>query len=147
MPKMRVAQISKPGASFELVEREIPQPPRGHVRVKLDACGICHSDSLVKEGHWPGIEYPRVPGHEVAGVVDAIGEGVVEWKSGEQVGVGWHGGHCGYCDNCRDGQFFRCTEALAITSISFDGGKARFRAVLTTNQGPDNTKSHEREGL
>ena len=122
MAKMRVAQISKPGASFELVEREIPQPPPDHIRIKVEACGICHSDSLVKEGHWPGIQYPRVPGHEVAGVVDAVGEGVAQWKPGERVGVGWHGGHCGHCDNCRSGQFFACTEALKVTGISFDGG-------------------------
>ncbi len=122
MAKMRVAQISKPGGSFELVERDIPQPPAGHVRVKVEACGICHSDSLVKEGHWPGIQYPRVPGHEVAGVVDGVGEDVVQWKAGDRVGVGWHGNHCGYCDNCRSGQFFGCTEALKVTGISFDGG-------------------------
>ena len=126
MAKMRVAQISKPGAPFELVEREIPQPPAGHIRIKVEACGICHSDSLVKEGHWPGIQYPRVPGHEVAGVVDAVGEGVPQWKHGDRVGVGWHGGHCGYCDNCRSGQFFACTEALKVTGISFDGGYGEY---------------------
>src|SRR5215472_8841278 len=96
MAKMRVAQISRPGAPFEIVQREIPKPPPGHVRIKVEACGICHSDSLVKEGKWPGIQYPRVPGHEVAGVVEALGEGVVQWKPGDRVGVGWHGGHCGF---------------------------------------------------
>lgn len=122
MPKMRVAQIAKPGGAFEIVEREIPHPAAGWVRVKVQACGICHSDSLVKEGHWPGLQYPRVPGHEVVGIVDAGGAGVTQWKSGQRVGVGWHGGHCGACDACRNGDFFGCTVALQITGISFDGG-------------------------
>lgn len=122
MPKMRVAQIARAGGAFEMVEREIPQPAAGWVRVKVQACGICHSDSLVKEGHWPGLQYPRVPGHEVVGVVDAVGAGVTQWKPGQRVGVGWHGGHCGACDACRNGDFFGCTVALQITGISFDGG-------------------------
>ena len=123
---MRVAQITRPGAPFELVEREIPQPQAGWVRIKVQACGICHSDSLVKEGHWPGLQYPRVPGHEVAGVVDAVGAGVPQWKPGQRVGVGWHGGHCGHCDACRSGDFFGCQAALQITGISFDGGYADY---------------------
>ena len=122
MPKMRVAQVARAGGAFELVEREIPQPGPGWVRLKVQACGICHSDSLVKEGHWPGIQYPRVPGHEVVGVVDAVGTGVTQWKPGQRVGVGWHGGHCGACDACRNGDFFGCTVALQVTGISFDGG-------------------------
>ena len=126
MPKMRVAQIARPGAPFEVVEREIPQPQAGWVRIKVQACGICHSDSLVKEGHWPGLQYPRVPGHEVAGVVDAVGAGVPQWKPGQRVGVGWHGGHCGRCDACRSGDFFGCQAALQITGISFDGGYADY---------------------
>jgi D-arabinose 1-dehydrogenase-like Zn-dependent alcohol dehydrogenase len=126
MAKMRVAQVPGKGAAFELVEREIPQPTAGHVRIKVEACGICHSDSLVKEGLWPGIQYPRVPGHEVVGVVDAVGDGVAQWQKGQRVGVGWHGGHCGYCDNCRSGQFFACTEALKVTGISFDGGYGEY---------------------
>ena len=126
MPKMRAAQIARPGGPFELVEREIPQPGAGQVRVKVQACGICHSDSLVKEGHWPGIQYPRIPGHEVVGTVDAVGAGVVQWKPGQRVGVGWHGGHCGYCDACRNGDFFGCKVALQITGISFDGGYAEY---------------------
>ncbi len=126
MPKMRAAQIARPGGPFELVEREIPQPGAGQVRVKVQACGICHSDSLVKEGHWPGIQYPRVPGHEVVGTVDAVGAGVVQWKPGQRVGVGWHGGHCGYCDACRSGDFFACKVALQVTGISFDGGYAEY---------------------
>ena len=126
MPKMRVAQIARPGAPFEVVEREIPQPQAGWVRIKVQACGICHSDSLVKEGHWPGLQYPRVPGHEVAGVVDAVGPGVAQWKPGQRVGVGWHGGHCGHCDACRSGDFFGCQVALQIAGISFDGGYADY---------------------
>ena len=126
MPKMRAAQIARPGGPFELVEREIPQPGAGQVRVKVQACGICHSDSLVKEGHWPGLQYPRVPGHEVVGLVDAVGAGVPQWQPGQRVGVGWHGGHCGHCDACRSGNFFACTVALQITGISFDGGYADY---------------------
>jgi D-arabinose 1-dehydrogenase-like Zn-dependent alcohol dehydrogenase len=126
MPKMRVAQIARPGGPFELVEREIPQPQAGCVRIKVQACGICHSDSLVKEGHWPGLQYPRVPGHEVSGIVDAVGAGVAQWKPGQRVGVGWHGGHCGHCDACRSGDFFGCQVALQITGISFDGGYADY---------------------
>ena len=126
MPKMRAAQITRPGGPFEIVEREIPQPPAGHVRIKVQACGICHSDSLVKEGHWPGLQYPRVPGHEAVGVVDAVGAGVTQWKPGQRVGVGWHGGNCGLCDNCRNGDFFACTVNLQVTGISFDGGYADY---------------------
>src|SRR5437016_5932363 len=126
MPKMRAAQIARPGGSFEIVEREIPQPSPGWVRIKVQACGICHSDSLVKEGHWPGLQYPRVPGHELVGVVDAVGTGVAQWKPGQRVGVGWHGGHCGHCDACRRGDFFGCNVALQITGISFDGGYAEY---------------------
>jgi len=126
MAKMRAAQINRPGGPFEIVEREIPQPGAGQVRIKVQACGICHSDSLVKEGHWPGLQYPRVPGHEVVGVVDAVGAGVSQWAPGQRVGVGWHGGHCGACDNCRRGDFFGCTVNLQITGISFDGGYADY---------------------
>jgi len=131
MPKMRVAQISKPGGNFELVERDIPAPGPGWVRIKVQACGICHSDSLIKEGHWPGLQYPRVPGHEVVGTVDALGEGVTLWKVGQRVGVGWHGGHCGQCDNCRNGNFFGCTNGLLTTGISFDGGYSEYMVAPT----------------
>jgi D-arabinose 1-dehydrogenase-like Zn-dependent alcohol dehydrogenase len=126
MPKMRSAQITRPGGPFELVERDIPQPTAGQVRIKIQACGICHSDALVKEGRWPGLQYPRVPGHEVIGIVDAVGAGVAQWQPGQKVGVGWHGGHCGYCDACRRGDFFGCTVALQVTGISFDGGYADY---------------------
>jgi D-arabinose 1-dehydrogenase-like Zn-dependent alcohol dehydrogenase len=126
MAKMRAAAVSRAGGPIELVERDIPEPGYGQVRVKVQACGICHSDSLVKEGHWPGITYPRIPGHEVVGLVDKVGEGVDWWKPGQRVGVGWHGGHCGHCDNCRAGNFFGCSVNLQITGISFDGGYAEY---------------------
>jgi D-arabinose 1-dehydrogenase-like Zn-dependent alcohol dehydrogenase len=126
MTTMRVAQVAGAGAPLEIVEREIPQPGAGWVRVKVEACGICHSDSLVKEGHWPGLQYPRVPGHEVVGTVDAVGAGVTQWKPGQRVGVGWHGGHCGHCDACRNGDFFACQVDLKVTGISFDGGYAEY---------------------
>jgi len=118
---MKAVQISKPGGDFEVVERPIPQPGRGQVRIKVEACGICHSDALVKEGHWPGIQYPRVPGHEIAGRIDAVGPEVTVWKAGQRVGVGWHGGHCFECDSCRRGDFALC-QNQRITAISYDGG-------------------------
>jgi D-arabinose 1-dehydrogenase-like Zn-dependent alcohol dehydrogenase len=126
MSKMRVVQISRPGGPFEIVEREIPEPVAGSVRIKVQACGICHSDSLTKDGAMPGIQYPRVPGHEVVGVIDAIGSGVARWKVGQRVGVGWHGGHCGYCDACRHGDSFACQTATKITGITYDGGYAEY---------------------
>ena len=126
MPKMRAAQIARAGGAFELVEREIPQPAAGQVRIKVQACGVCHSDSVVKDGLWPGLQFPRVPGHEVIGVVDALGAGVTQFKPGDRVGVGWHGNNCGKCDHCRNGDFFGCTVALQVTGISFDGGYADY---------------------
>jgi D-arabinose 1-dehydrogenase-like Zn-dependent alcohol dehydrogenase len=105
---MKVAQISKPGGDFEIVEREIPNPGAGEVRIKVQACGVCHSDMFTKEGAWTGIQYPRIPGHEVAGVVDELGAGVTTWKKGQRVGVGWHGGHDGTCGPCRRGDFNNC---------------------------------------
>ena len=131
MSKMRAAQVSRPNGPFEVVEREIPQPGAGSVRIKVQACGVCHSDALVKEGHWPGLSYPRVPGHEVIGVIDAVGTGVAGWVSGQRVGVGWHGGHCGRCDSCRRGDFFACQLALQITGITFDGGYADYMIAPT----------------
>ena len=121
MAKMKVAVVTKPGADFEIQEREIPKPGAGEVRIKVQACGICFSDHLVKDGLWPGIAYPRVPGHEVAGVVDEVGEGVTEWKKGDRVGTGWHGGHDFVCDSCRRGDFITCKNE-AITGITRDGG-------------------------
>ena len=108
MSRMQVAQISKPGGDFELVEREVPEPAAAQVRIKVEACGVCHSDAFVKEGAFPGIAYPRVPGHEVIGTVDALGEGVTHWQPGQRVGVGWHGGHCGICASWRRGDFVTC---------------------------------------
>src|SRR5262245_11523791 len=113
-PNMRAVQVTKAKGPFETVERKTPEPAAGFVRVKIEACGICHSDALTKEGGWPGIQYPRVPGHEIAGVVDAVGAGVAGWKLGERVGIGWHGGHCGYCDSCRRGDFVTCQVAFQI---------------------------------
>src|SRR2546429_5640161 len=123
--KMRAAQISKPGADWELVERDIPEPGAGQVRVKVDACGICHSDMFVKEGLWPGLQYPRVPGHEIGGRVDAIGGNVTEWKKGQRVGVGWHGGHCFVCEHCRRGDFAMCVNRK-VPGFDFDGGYAEY---------------------
>src|SRR5579864_8941721 len=121
MPKMRAIQVSKAGGPFEMVEREVPQPGPRQVRVKVQACGLCHSDSLTKEGHWPGIKYPRVPGHEIAGVIDAVGSDVPQWKPGQRVGVGWLGSYCGYCESCRRGSFVTCANQL-ISGITMDGG-------------------------
>ncbi len=122
---MKVAQISKAGADFEIVEREIPKPGVGHVLIKVQACGVCHSDVFTKEGYWPGIQYPRVPGHEVAGIIDELGAGVSEWKKGQRVGVGWHGGHDGTCLACRRGDFGNC-QNLKIAGISYDGGYQQY---------------------
>jgi len=123
--KMKAAQISRSGGDFELVERDIPEPGPGQVRVKVEACGICHSDVLVKEGLWPGLQYPRVPGHEIAGRIDAVGGGVATWKEGQRVGVGWHGGHDFLCDQCRRGDFAMCANRK-VTGIDFDGGYAEY---------------------
>jgi D-arabinose 1-dehydrogenase-like Zn-dependent alcohol dehydrogenase len=123
--RMKAVQVSKPGGDFELVERSIPEPGSGQVRVKVEACGICHSDMLVKEGLLPGIQYPRIPGHEIAGRVDAVGDAVTNWKSGQRVGVGWHGGHDFVCDECRRGDFGMCANRK-VTGIDFDGGYAEY---------------------
>ncbi|HKF52240.1 MAG TPA: alcohol dehydrogenase [Candidatus Acidoferrales bacterium] len=122
---MKVAQIPKAGADFEIVQREIPKPEAGQVRIKVEACGVCHSDVLVKEGGWPGQEYPRVPGHEVAGTVDEVGAGVKEWKKGQRVGVGWFGGQDNTCPECRRGDFVNCSN-LKIAGISYDGGYQQY---------------------
>src|SRR6266700_3445057 len=121
MAKMKVVQVPKQGADFEIVERDIPSPDAGHVRIRVQACGICHSDSPVKEGYWPGIQYTRVPGHKVAGVIDGVGSGVTGWKKGQRVGVVWHGGQGGTCLPWRRGDFANCRN-LRICGISFDGG-------------------------
>src|SRR5262249_41078819 len=125
MAAMRVAQVSRPKGPFEIVERPIPEPGPGTVRIKVQACGICHSDSVTKEGLFPNIRYPRVPGHEVAGVIDAVGPGVPGWQPGPEVGAGWDGGYCGYCDHCRRGEFFACDRGQ-ITGVTYDGGYGEY---------------------
>jgi D-arabinose 1-dehydrogenase-like Zn-dependent alcohol dehydrogenase len=125
MTQMKSAQVSGPGADFQIVEREIAEPDARHVRIKVQACGVCHSDVLTKEGLWPGIQYPRVPGHEVAGIIDTVGAGVSEWTKGQRVGVGWHGGHDGTCRECRRGDFGNCKNAQ-VCGISYDGGYQQY---------------------
>ena len=126
MAKMRVVQVARPKGPLEIVEREIPEPDAGMVRIKVQACGVCHSDMLTKDGIIPGIQYPRVPGHEVVGLIDAVGPGVPRWTPGLQVGVGWNGGYCGYCDSCRRGNFFACQTSTQVTGITRDGGYADY---------------------
>ena len=125
MSQMTAVQIPSPGAPFEVIKREIPAPGANQVRIKVQACGICHSDMFVKEGVWPGLQYPRVTGHEVAGVVDEVGVGVTAWKKGQRVGVGWHGGHCGQCAPCRRGDFMGCRN-FQVTGFQEDGGYAQY---------------------
>jgi D-arabinose 1-dehydrogenase-like Zn-dependent alcohol dehydrogenase len=125
MSKMRAIQVTGPKQPFELVQRDIPEPTSKTVRVKVQACGICHSDSLTKEGTFPGLKYPRVPGHEIAGIIDALGAEVVDWKVGQKVGIGWHGGHCGHCESCRRGDFITCSK-LQIPGVTYDGGYAEY---------------------
>ena len=122
---MKVAQVPSPGADFQIVQREIPKPAAGHVRIKVLACGVCHSDVLTKEGLWPGIQYPRIPGHEVAGIIDEVGEGVSAWTKGQRVGVGWHGGQDNTCRECRRGDFRNC-QNLKVCGISYDGGYQQY---------------------
>lgn len=125
---MKAAQVAEPGGPFEIVERDIPDPEPGEVRVEVEACGVCHSDVFVKQGWMPNIEYPRVPGHEIVGRVDAVGEDVEAWEGGSRVGVGWHGGHCFTCGSCRDGDFLLCDHE-EITGVTFDGGYAEYATV------------------
>jgi D-arabinose 1-dehydrogenase-like Zn-dependent alcohol dehydrogenase len=125
MRKMQAVQVAKAGGPLELVERDVPDPPPGHVLIKVQACGICHSDSFTKDGMWPGLKFPRVPGHEIAGVIDKLGADVEDWQAGERIGVGWHGGHCGHCESCRHGDFVLCKSAL-VPGISYDGGYAQY---------------------
>lgn len=131
MSKMKVAQINFPGGDFQLAEREIPQPQPNQVRVKVEACGVCHGDVFVKEGFMPGIKYPRIPGHEIAGVIDKVGDGVTAYKPGQRIGVGWHGGHCFQCQPCLQGDFSNCHNSL-ITGMDFDGGYAEYMVVSTS---------------
>ena len=132
MAKMRAVQVPRPGGPLELVEREIPEPAAGAVRIRVEACGVCHSDSVTKEGLFPGIAYPRVPGHEVIGRLDAAGPGVRGWSPGERVGVGWHGGNCGYCDACRRGDAFACETETLVTGVTSDGGYADYMTAPAT---------------
>jgi D-arabinose 1-dehydrogenase-like Zn-dependent alcohol dehydrogenase len=132
MATMRVAQVPQPNGPLELVEREIPQPSAGQVRIKVQACGVCHSDSVTKQGLFPNIQYPRVPGHEVIGSVDTIGSGVAGWSAGQRVGVGWHGGNCGYCDACRRGDAFACETETLMTGVTSDGGYAEYMIAPAT---------------
>jgi D-arabinose 1-dehydrogenase-like Zn-dependent alcohol dehydrogenase len=125
MARMKAVQVPKPGADFEIVEREIPEPGPRQVRIRVQACGVCHSDVVTKDGLFPGISYPRVPGHEVAGVIDEVGAGVKNWKKGERVGVGWHGGQDGTCLACRRGDFANCASTI-VCGISYDGGYQEF---------------------
>src|SRR5256712_4882861 len=125
---MRAVQVSKAGGAFELVERELPEPAPGQIRIQVEACGVCHSDSFVKAGAFPGLSLPRIPGHEIAGRVDTVGANVSGWKKGDRVGVGWHGGHCFVCNACRKGLFINC-EKEQITGISYDGGYAEYVVV------------------
>jgi alcohol dehydrogenase, propanol-preferring len=126
--KMRAVQVAKAGGPFELVQKDVPEPAAREVRIRVEACGICHSDAIVKGGAYPGLALPRVPGHEIAGRIDAVGADVVGWKPGDRVGVGWHGGHCFRCTPCRKGWFINC-ERARITGISFDGGYAEYVVV------------------
>ena len=128
MARMKAVQAMKAGADWELVERDIPQPAPNQVRVKVQACGVCHSDMFVKEGQWPGLKFPRVPGHEIAGLIDEVGSAVSAWRKGQRVGVGWHGGHCGHCDSCRKGDFILCRSGQ-VCGISYDGGWAEYVVV------------------
>jgi D-arabinose 1-dehydrogenase-like Zn-dependent alcohol dehydrogenase len=144
MPKMKVAQVAKANATLEVVERDVPDPASRQVRIKVEACGVCHSDVITVTGAFPGIQYPRVPGHEVVGIIDAVGAEVPGWKKGMRVGVGWHGGHCGHCPSCRRGDFITCRNGQ-VPGISYDGGYAEymlapFEALAAV---PDDLKSAE----
>jgi propanol-preferring alcohol dehydrogenase len=125
MQTMTAMQVTRAGGEFEAVQRQLPEPAANQVRIKIEACGICHSDAMVKDGHWPGLQYPRIPGHEVAGRIDKVGSDVSVWKVGQRVGVGWYGGHCSECERCRAGDFIDCVNAH-ITGISSDGGYAEY---------------------
>jgi D-arabinose 1-dehydrogenase-like Zn-dependent alcohol dehydrogenase len=141
MPKMRAIQVSKRGGPLELVELPIPEPAEGEVRVKVEACGVCHSDLLAVEGLLPGTSFPRIPGHEVMGVVDAVAPDVRGFRRGERVGIGWNGGYCGACDPCRRGLFFGCSTTTRITGIQRDGGYAEYVCALAS------ALAHVPEGL
>lgn len=145
MATMKAIQVTRAKGPFELVERQIPEPGTGEVRIKVEACGICHSDVFVKDGLWPGITYPRIPGHEVSGYVDKVGREVNQWNSGDRVGIGWHGGHCFQCELCRIGDFINCQQGQ-VAGISYDGGYAEYmvapqEALARMPEGLDLVKS------
>ena len=142
MPKMRAVQVTRAGGDFEPTERDVPEPGAGEIRIRVEACGICHSDALVKSGSFPGLTLPRIPGHEIAGRVDKVGANVTAWKTGDRVGVGWHGGHCFQCTPCRKGLFINCEKAK-VTGLSFDGGYAEFVVVpfVAAARIPDSLKA------
>ena len=144
MTRMKVVQVGKPSAGLEMVERDIPEPKSRQVRIKVQACGVCHSDMFTVAGAFPGIQYPRVPGHEVVGLIDSVGPDVPDWKSGMRVGVGWHGGHCGHCTSCRRGDFITCKEGQ-IPGISYDGGYAEYMIAPFESLAavPDDLKADE----
>ena len=125
---MKKVRVNRAGGDFEIVNEQLPAIPSRYVRVKVEACGVCHSDSFTRDGAWPGIVYPRSPGHEIAGVIDAVGDGTDSWKVGDRVGIGWHGGHCASCQSCRRGDFITCVK-LQVPGISYDGGYAEFVTV------------------
>ena len=128
MSRMKVVQVSKPNGPFEVASREVRDPGPGEIRIRVEACGVCHSDAMTRSGVFPGLTLPRVPGHEIAGRVDAVGANVTAWKAGDRVGVGWHGGHCFQCNACRKGLFINCEKAQ-VTGLSFDGGYAEYAVV------------------
>jgi D-arabinose 1-dehydrogenase-like Zn-dependent alcohol dehydrogenase len=132
MSKMRAVEVTQQRGLLEMVEREVPEPGSGTVRVKVEACGVCHGDSVTKDGIIPGLQYPRVPGHEVVGIIDAVGPDVVRWTTGQRVGVGWNGGYCGYCDICRRGDFFGCQTLGRITGVTCDGGFVEYMIAHTS---------------
>ena len=144
MARMKAAQVDGPNQTLKIVERDIPEPGPRQVRVKVEACGVCHSDMFTVAGAWPGIQYPRVPGHEVVGKIDALGKDVPEWKTGMRVGVGWHGGHCGHCPRCRRGDFVTCVNGQ-VPGISYDGGYSEYMIAPfeTLAAVPDSLKSAE----
>ncbi len=139
MALMKAIQVSSPGNDFELVHKEVPKPKEDEVLIKVEACGVCHGDAIVKEGLFPGLQYPRTPGHEVVGIIDQLGSKTKYWKVGERVGVGWLGGHCFQCPACRSGEFGACEESLT-TGITTDGGYAEFMVARmeALNSIPDN---------
>lgn len=126
MATMRAVEIQQQNGPLVLVERPIPEPAPHEVRIRVHACGVCHSDSIPVGGYMPGLTWPRIPGHEVVGTIDALGSDVEGWAIGTRVGVGWHSGHCGHCDRCRHGDAFACENVHDVTGVYRDGGYAEY---------------------